>query len=664
MPLAYRKEIDGLRALAIIPVLFYHAGFSGFSGGFVGVDVFFVISGYLIGGQLLQSISNDAFSFREFYFRRARRILPVLFFVVFLSSIVAWMVLHPVALVEFSKNALATLVFSSNVTLWLKSGYFASAAELNPLLHTWSLSLEEQFYLLAPVCVLTVYRYQRRLLARVILILTAVSFLLCVWGSLNHPSANFYFLPTRVWELLVGVLVALYERRRLKINLSVPVATALSLLGISLIVASVSILSTESIFPGLLSLPSVAGTALVLIFANKGIVKRFLGARILVGIGLISYSLYLWHQPLLAFSRYHLQADLTVRYSLVILLVTFILSLASWRFIEKPFRFSKAFKRASKVKVMMFFAIVIFGFATAALITQGLPKRFDKTVVAIDAAMKDINPLTDDCHFSNGDSVNHPISGCASYMVDGKVDVLIMGDSHSNSISYQLQMLLREKGVSSYAVSKSSCIGLRGFYLRSVNDSMDCHNHNSQLLHYARQVGIEKVVITSAFIGYYTANRLPTNASGDPVGALDVIERIGLPPTAEEDRRSRVLKRIYAEVVKLSGEFDVYLVGPIPQMNSLIPAAMKKALKDERDINELGVSFSQYQQTAGALLDLFASLKSKGVNIVNISDVLCSGGICSNSIDGMPLYRDDHHLTSKLGGGLVAEAVINEMGLE
>ncbi|KZZ15136.1 hypothetical protein A3750_12120, partial [Oleiphilus sp. HI0079] len=555
MPLAYRKEIDGLRALAIIPVLLFHAGIPGFSGGFVGVDVFFVISGYLIGGQILFALENKSFSFAEFYFRRARRILPVFLFVLIVCSIAAWVLLHPVALVEFSWNAIASVGFSSNIALWMQSGYFDSAAEFKPLLHTWSLSIEEQFYLLAPVTLVLIHRIRKNALFSLVLALTLFSFFAAIWASKKYSSESFYFLPTRAWELFVGVLVAMKASSKTGSYSFTWFEECLGVLGLLLVIGSFLLLSTTVAFPGVATLFPVLGTAMIILYGHNGVVKAILSARLLVFIGLISFSLYLWHQPVLAFSRYWSQDALSINHLVILMGFCFVLAFLSWSFIEKPFRYSKRLSRRTIMDSLVLGSVLVVGFGFLAIKTEGVPARYGAEILKIDAAIADINPLTPYCHVGRGVPSKHPIPGCEKYLSGETFDVLVMGDSHSNAISYALQERLSQAGVSSYAISYSSCIGITGFYPPNAKN-IDCHKHNQTLIEYARSVGAESVLITSSFLGYYL-NGSNLVFEGRP---LDVIERFGDEVDTESARKQRVLKRMELELTKLASDFTVYVV--------------------------------------------------------------------------------------------------------
>ena len=295
----YRKEIDGLRAVAVVPVILFHAGLAVFSGGYVGVDVFFVISGYLITTILISELEQGNFSIARFYERRARRILPALFLVMLCCIPFAWIWMLPKELQDFSLSLVAVALFGSNILFWRQESYFAPAAELKPLLHTWSLAVEEQYYLLFPLALMLCWRFGRGRVFLTIAGVAVASLLLSEWGWRNAPSANFYLAPMRAWELLIGSLCAFWlSGRDLRPN------NRLSLLGLALIVFAIFYYDDATPFPSVYALLPVLGTALIILFGGAGTwVAGMLGARPFVGIGLISYSAYLWHQPLFAFAR-------------------------------------------------------------------------------------------------------------------------------------------------------------------------------------------------------------------------------------------------------------------------------------------------------------------------------------------------------------------------
>jgi peptidoglycan/LPS O-acetylase OafA/YrhL len=330
----YRREIDGLRAVAVVPVILFHAGFAFFAGGYVGVDVFFVISGYLITSILIEDLERDRFSIARFYERRARRILPALFFMMVCCLPFAWAWMLPSEFKDFSQAMIAVSLFVSNILFWRKTDYFAPAAEENPLLHTWSLAVEEQFYIVFPLLLLMLWRFGRNPVMWAIVLLSLASLAVAEWGSRNAPVANFYLIVPRLWELGTGAICAFVLHGR-----PVRANAILSSVGLGLIVLSVFAFDGDTPFPSLYALAPVGGTALIILFAGPDTpVGRLLALRAFVGIGLISYSAYLWHQPLFAFA--HLRSFGYVEDGLMLALAVVSLGLGwlSWRFIERPFR--------------------------------------------------------------------------------------------------------------------------------------------------------------------------------------------------------------------------------------------------------------------------------------------------------------------------------------
>lgn len=337
--ISYRPEIDGLRAIAILPVIFFHAGFKLFSGGFVGVDVFFVISGYLITSILLREMDAGQFSITRFYARRARRILPALFFVMACCLPFAWMWMLPDELKRFGQSAIAVATFSSNIYFMRETDYFSPSAESQPLLHTWSLAVEEQYYLLFPLFLMLCWRFGKSRLFWFTLGAALCSLALSEWGWRNQPVANFYLLATRAWEMLAGSLLAFLPPHKAGELRQRPLAQIASLVGMGLILFAILNFDSNTPFPGLYTLIPVAGTVLVIAFASaSNWTGKFLSTKYLVGIGLISYSAYLWHQPVFAFIRLrsfehpsHFVFSLGAAVSLV-------LAYISWRFVEQPTR--------------------------------------------------------------------------------------------------------------------------------------------------------------------------------------------------------------------------------------------------------------------------------------------------------------------------------------
>ncbi|WP_218352566.1 acyltransferase family protein [Alteromonas lipotrueiana] len=358
----YRKEIDGLRALAILPVIWLHADLPYLSGGYLGVDVFFIISGFLITSIIVHEINKDKFSLISFYERRARRILPALLFVIAVTSIFVPLVSsNPDYLNSYGLSVLSTLAFSSNLYFWQTSGYFGSVSELSPMLHTWSLAVEEQFYIFFPLVTLFLLPLGKKKFFYTLLVFLAISLVIAQWGASYSPTGNFYLLPSRGWELLAGAIAALiFSGKRISL-IKDTYKSALSMIGFLLIIVSYFLFDASTPHPSFLTLLPVAGTALILLFSNeKNFIGKALSNKVLTTIGLLSYSLYLWHQPILALMKKSYSEHLSVVQILFAVTLTFILSYISWRFIENPFRKKNKFSQGFIFKTSLFSILVFF----------------------------------------------------------------------------------------------------------------------------------------------------------------------------------------------------------------------------------------------------------------------------------------------------------------
>ena len=333
----YRADVDGLRAVAVLPVVLFHAGVAGFDGGFVGVDVFFVISGYVITLRLLSDLQEGRFSIIDFYERRVRRIFPALFFMMALTTVVAAFLFLPPNFEDFSKSAVATALFASNFYFWKFSGYFEPSALLRPLLHTWSLAVEEQYYIFMPIAMYLAYRFAKARWLLVFLPVALLSFALSVVATSTAPTANFFLLPTRAWELLLGALLVLTPP-------PAPArkawADAIGLVGLALILYAVLAYTEETPFPGVSALAPCLGAAMIIWSgtSHQTLTGAVLSWKPMVAVGLLSYSLYLAHWPIVVFLRYVTLRDPTLFESTLIVVASFALAWISWRFVEQPFR--------------------------------------------------------------------------------------------------------------------------------------------------------------------------------------------------------------------------------------------------------------------------------------------------------------------------------------
>jgi peptidoglycan/LPS O-acetylase OafA/YrhL len=446
--LRYRAEIDGLRALAVIPVILFHAGFEWFSGGFVGVDVFFVISGYLITTIIISEMAEGKFSMVNFYERRARRILPALFFVMAACLPFAWLWLTPSDLKDFGQSLIAVSFFSSNMLFWLESGYFDTAAELKPLLHTWSLAVEEQYYILFPIFLMLTWRLGVKWISIILSFVFLLSLGLAVLGTqyATNPqiiSGTFFLLPTRGWELLVGVFAAFYLKYKTHPK-SRTFNQILSLLGFSMIAYSIIVFDETTPFPSLYALIPTIGTGLLILCAvPKTIVHNLLSLKAIVGIGLISYSAYLWHQPLLAFARHRTVGDISEVLLLILCTTSLVMAWLSWRFVEKPFRNKHVFSRKFIFVFSIAGMIIISAIGIYADVKNGW---FDYvTTENLDITSGDIGhdefhlyvkenyPLCSDEAILNRAPVWDGLIRCQQSS-DNAPDVAIFGDSHAEHL--------------------------------------------------------------------------------------------------------------------------------------------------------------------------------------------------------------------------------------
>ena len=451
----YRREIDGLRAVAVLPVILFHAGFSAFAGGFIGVDVFFVISGYLITTIILAEMNNGKFSIITFYERRARRILPALFFVMLCCFPFAWLWLAPNDLKYFCQSLTAVSGFSSNILFWRKSGYFDTSAEFIPLLHTWSLAVEEQFYVFFPLFLMLLWNLRKRLILGSLIIIAIVSLAVAQYGAYHKASATFFLLPTRGWELAMGAIIAfylLYKKEHAEmIRSNKLLSKSLALIGISLICYSIFAFDKATPFPGFYALVPTIGTALIIIFATaETAVGRLLGTKSMVGIGLISYSTYLWHQPLFVFARHRSLSEPSITLLLFLAALSFALAYISLRFVEGPFRSKIVINRC---KVFTFAVVGSVFFAITGLaghFSGGYIKRFDNTYFKLATTLDDgrILACSEETELSSGHT-------CIVGDETKKPSIALLGDSHSTRLTTYLAEILKSKEKSFVVYSQS-----------------------------------------------------------------------------------------------------------------------------------------------------------------------------------------------------------------
>ena len=440
MKLTYRPEIDGLRAIAVGAVILYHAqitifGYQPFKGGFIGVDIFFIISGYLITSIILKElVTTGSFSFKHFYERRVRRILPALLFVMLVSLPFAWMYLLPNSFVDFSKSILYSLGFSSNFYFhYSGQQYGAVSGLLKPFLHTWSLSVEEQYYILFPIVLLVTFKYFRKYLVHILILGFVISLGLADWGSRNYSSASFYFLHTRMWELLAGSILAYFEITNGKRSENKTLNLILPTIGLLLIVHSILFFNDGMFHPSFYTLSPIIGVCLIIWFSQKGeLITKILSTKLFVGIGLISYSLYLWHYPIFSFIRILDlldNKDILLRFFLAGFIL--ILSIISYYFIERPARNKN---NKFKVIIICLSLTILFIFNLISASNGGFPKRSSIPPIIINAEKnldyRKISQNEMQCHNRRGDK-----GFCIFNELPNNIgDIILLGDSQVDAI--------------------------------------------------------------------------------------------------------------------------------------------------------------------------------------------------------------------------------------
>lgn len=640
----YRKDIDGLRALAILPVVLFHAELKPFGGGFIGVDVFFVISGYLITSLIRAEIQQGSFSIVRFYERRVRRILPALFVILLFASIVAWWLLLPGQYDNFSQSVLATALFVSNVLFWKESGYFDAPAVQKPLLHTWSLAVEEQFYIIFPLFLLVVHRWFKGRWIVWLAPVTILSFAASIWGVAYKPSSTFYLAPTRAWELLLGSLLAIEVFPRIRSRLWLDL---MGLIGLAMITWAVFTFTPATPFPGANALYPTVGTALLIYSGVDGetTITKLLGARPLVFLGLVSYSLYLWHWPLLVYGQIWNVYELTVAEKCVIVVFSFLLAVLSWRFVELPFR-----KQAGKIQTVPLFAgamASIFCFSIFGLlghISRGWPSRLPTRVQEIAAYSDFKNPRQQDCLAEPGKWIS--AQDACVYGANITPTYAVWGDSHADALISMIGKVADKYKQSAKFLAYDSCPPAIG--LGRGRPYVDCLAHNDDVMRYVlTHPEINTVIMISrwsVYIAGYNHDFGPaerkqiddafiTDASG---GALN-----------RHDRETLFTSQITKTVKQLTNAGrTVVLVYPVPETGYHTPTTLAHLVLFGRDPSSFTRPVDYYFDRQNFVFNTLDQLEPSD-RIVRIfpHKRLCDNVKCIVYLDGKSLYRDNDHLS-------------------
>jgi peptidoglycan/LPS O-acetylase OafA/YrhL len=639
----YRADIDGLRAVAILPVVLYHAGIPGFGGGFVGVDVFFVISGFLMASLISREIARGEFSLPDFYERRIRRIFPALFATMAASTAAAWLLLMPVEFEYFARSLKAAALFTSNVQFEKESGYFDIGAQMKPLLHTWSLAVEEQFYILFPLLMMLVGRHAARRRIQIFAALLLVSLAASAWMLVRSETAAFYLLQFRAWELLLGALVALTP---LPTSVSARAREGLAALGIGLIALAVFGFDDHTPFPGLAALVPCLGAALVIRFGAGGRgAGSILRARPLVFVGLISYSLYLWHWPLIVFTRNAAGHAPTPSQSALLILASLVVAWLSWRYIERPFRgtASRIGRRPILVSAVAVMTAAI-GMAGYVIRSEGIPERLPPAAQKVYAATRDESRFGAPPCFADSDNPGPSRSDIRSGRLcplgaetGGAPAFLVWGDSHSGAMASAIDGAARQAGVSGLFAGHSSCPPLPGVQLSTRGYTQRCADFNAAVRDLVLSHHIQQVILIAYWPKYVHNAELPNQGVDfDP----------SVPAPLEDKSRSVVesFDRLLAEL-KQAG-IKAVLVMDVPEMGHYMPEEVAKAIikGTSTDLAPPWDYISKRQALSRAVLARMA--KTYGASIVDPLPALCPNNHCETLRDGMPIFRDADHITA------------------
>ncbi|UWQ35128.1 acyltransferase (plasmid) [Leisingera sp. M527] len=657
----YRRDIDGLRAVAVVPVVLFHAGAGGLPGGFVGVDVFFVISGFLITSIIHREITAGTFSILRFYERRARRILPALFAVTAAVLAAGYVLLMPAEFEDAARAALAAAVFLSNILFWSETGYFSPGIYDQPLLHTWSLAIEEQFYIIFPPLMMLLAAL-RRGPVRLIAALTLLSFGLSALTTQMRPDMAYYLLPWRAWELGAGALTALLIAG---LRLGRLAREAMGLGGLAMIAYAVVRFDEATVFPGAAAMLPVAGAAMIIAAGGQAgtVCDRILSLRPVVWIGLISYSLYLWHWPVIVFyQQITLDRPDTAGCILVAALST-VLAWASWKYVETPFRRPPAQRAAghapSSARVL---ATALGGIAAAAAVSaavlagNGFPSRLPPEAVRLAGFAADRHPRLREC--TARDSVWRPPGTPCLFGPEtaGPATVAIWGDSHAAALLPEAEAAAQRSGRRLAYLSRSGCLPVPETERLDGQTGRCAEYGNGALAYLTGTDTIETVILVSRYAmaaeGYLVDYGLAERDWGPTLFA-----DTGTGSWPEDQRLERLIAKLSTTVARLRGAGrQVAIVYPIPEIGHKVPETLAKLVLHGRDPEAFGLARSEYDRRNTAVIAALDRITAQhGATRILPQDALCGANRCRVIQDGTPLYYDDDHLNSA-GAALLGAA--------
>ncbi len=621
-PLTYRPAIDGLRALAVLPVILFHAGIPGFSGGFVGVDVFFVISGYLITSILAHELDTGRYSLLTFYERRARRILPALVLVLVCSALATAFWLAPRHLREFGRSAVSVAAFTSNVFFWHESGYFDTLNETKPLLHTWSLAIEEQYYLIFPPLLALLWRFMRRRVALVVAAVAVASFLMATFWGPGHAVANFYLLPTRAWELLLGALIALTPALRDRALGETPRAGDewLAALGLALLLAATVAFDAHTPVPGIPALIPTVGTALILTCAHPHTrVARVLAWRPVVAVGLVSYSAYLWHQPLLAFARVYAPVALSLAARAGLGCLAVALAWVSWSFVEAPFRDRKRWTRTQVLTSAVISLAAVAAAGAWVAHARGFPERYPQ----LSSGWSDDRER---CGFPTS-GIDHIT--CAPELAvfkraGSERRILFVGDSLLLAMSGGIRDASRRVGIPVNLAAHTGCPILWDATVRddAGTGNPDCWEYNARWRDLVVRQGITDVVVISAFNRYFRNGKVMTHVASTT-------------PLPDALVRTAAALRVRGVAVAFMRQLPDFHVVWKQDVNDVAFAQLRAG-----EPVHVTMPRATYEADSAAF---FAAVTPTGAEVLDASAAFCGAETCSPIVNGRGMYADNDH---------------------
>jgi peptidoglycan/LPS O-acetylase OafA/YrhL len=633
----YRRDVDGLRAVAVLYVLLFHAEIKYISGGFIGVDVFFVISGYLITSMIHTEIEKGEFSLMRFYERRIRRIIPALMSILLFSLIAGWFLFLPAEFEAFGRTLAAASAFASNIVFYREAGYFDLSAFLKPLLHTWSLSVEEQFYICFPLCMIIIKRFLKsrfRLFMTVGLLTSFAASILLL--DVGQNSAAFYLLPTRAWELLVGSLLALGAYPKLQ---NERIHDLLSITGLALVLFGGLYLTRASQFPGPSALYPTVGTALIIytgiLSREKTLVSRLLGQPLFVFIGKISYSLYLWHWPLFVFVRYYLIMPLTQQQTWAMIGLSFVLATLSWKFVEQPFRSKERTYPRKPLFASTAVISVLLGVAGFTVLrTHGVPQRFDEDIIKMVSVKRGVK--------FNEERFGSGVKETLGQESNLGATFLVWGDSHANALAPAFHKIAVNEKVAGILLKQAGCMPTSDVSLYSLQ-SKECIEFNKKVLVWLKdQDQLKKVVLIAQWSGY-------------PRGWADE----ALPFGTEETRQKveRGLRLVLGDLKKLGKR--VYVVGEVPSVEGYyVPSVLARSTYYGRPL-DIRPTLNDHLEAKKYIFPMLEKVtKEFGVALIYPHKALCDERACELSKYGYPLYVDDNHL-STFGAELISDTFLS-----